>query len=109
MRRGPLRGGLGRGLAKLKAVSGDSGDEWLVEPDYHHQGRLGTAGHARWAHRAAQECIKYLLALPVRHQTPQLESLWLCLPKVAIVTGGLKGHDPLPQVEGGGQDALSSV
>ena len=29
--------------------------------------------------------------------------------KVAIVTGGLEGHDPLPQVEGGGQDALSLV
>ena len=33
----------------------------------------------------------------------------MALPKVAIVTGGLEGHDPLPQVEGGGQDALSSV
>ena len=33
----------------------------------------------------------------------------MALPKVAIVTGGLEGHDPLPQAEGGGQDALSSV
>ena len=33
----------------------------------------------------------------------------MALPKVAIVTGGLKGHDPLSQVEGGGQDALDSV
>ena len=65
------------GFAKLKAVSGDSGDEWLVEPDWHHQGRRSTEGYARRAHRAAQECIKYLLALPVRHQTPQLGSLWL--------------------------------
>ena len=64
---GALCGGLGRGLAKLKAVSGDSGDEWLVEPDYHHQGRLGTAGYARWAHRAAEECIKYL-PTPPDHQ-----------------------------------------
>jgi len=71
-------GGFGRGLVKLKAVSGDSGDEWLVEPAYHHQGRLGTAGYARRAHRAAQECIKYLLAPPERHRTPQLGSLWLC-------------------------------
>jgi hypothetical protein len=70
------------GFAKLKAVSGDSGDEWLVEPDWHHQGRRSTEGYARRAHRAAQ---------------------------VAIVTGGLEGHNPLPQVEGGGQDALSSV
>ena len=66
------------GFAKLKAVSGDSGDEWLVEPDWHHQGRLSTAGYARRAHRAAQECMKSLLALPVRHQTPQLRSSWLC-------------------------------
>ena len=33
----------------------------------------------------------------------------LASPKVVIVTGGLEGHDPLPQVEGGGQDALGSV
>ena len=62
------------GFAKLKAVSGDSGDEWLVEPDWHHQGRLSTAGYARRAHRAAQECMKYLLAPPERHRTPQLGS-----------------------------------
>ena len=33
----------------------------------------------------------------------------MALPKVAIVTGGLEGHDPLPQVEDGGLDALGSV
>ena len=33
----------------------------------------------------------------------------LASPKVVIVTGGLKGHDPLAQNEGGGLDALGSV
>ena len=33
----------------------------------------------------------------------------MALPKVAIVTGGLEVHDPLTQVEGGAQDALSLV
>ena len=33
----------------------------------------------------------------------------MALPKASIVTGGLEGHDPLPRVEGGGQDALNSV
>ena len=43
-------------MAKLKAVSGDSGDEWLVEPEHHHQGRLSTAGCARRGYGAAGRC-----------------------------------------------------
>ena len=41
--------------------------------------------------------------------TRHLTRVILASPKVVIVTGGLEGHDPLPQVEGGGQDALGSV
>ena len=46
----------------------------------------------------------------VQRETPDTSTrVIMALPKVAIVTGSLKRHDPLPQVEGGGQDALSSV
>ena len=72
-----LCGGFGRELVKLKAASGDSGDAWLVEPDHYYQGRLSTARCSRRAIRAAQGCKKYLLAPPVRHQTPQPGSSWL--------------------------------
>ena len=48
-----------------------------------------------------------MLALPA---TPDTSTrVIMALPKVAIVTGGLEVHDPLPKVEGGGQDALNSV
>ena len=33
----------------------------------------------------------------------------MALPKATIVTGGLEGHDPLPQVKGGGLGALGLV
>ena len=80
---------------------------WVVLLHYHHQGGLRPAGYARPVRRAAPGCKKYLPA--PQCGTRPLTPVILALPKAAMVTGGLEGHDPPGEVEGGGLDALASV
>ena len=83
-----------------------AGGAWLAPPGSAQYRRLRSAGPS------GRSGVHKVLAGTTSATPDTSTRVIMALPKVAIVaivTGGLEGHDPLPQVEGGGQDALSSV
>ena len=80
-----------------------AGGAWLAPPGSAQYRRLCSAGPS------GRSGVHKVLAGTTRATPHTSTRVIMALPKVAIVTGGLEGHDPLPQAEGGGQDALNSV
>ena len=80
-----------------------AGGAWLAPPGSAQYRRLCSAGPS------GRSGVHEVLASTTSATPDTSTRVIMALPKVSIVTGGLELHDPLPQVEGGGQDALNSV
>ena len=80
-----------------------AGGAWLAPPGSAQYRRLCSEGPS------GRSGVHEVLAGTTSATPDTSTRVIMALPKVAIVTGGLEVHDPLPRVEGGGQDALNSV